>query len=635
MPQNQGPFSDYITAPFEPTTPKPTGLESGGGTAAYLASKFLDGLKQHRMQKFALQQQEDDRSRQQFERAIDFVSKRDDLLPEVRNRLMTKLTMPFLQQIAGAKETGKETGNPLTDLVKQVATGMAGGPLPKKRAALDPSVIAESFSEIADPNNTIQAVQSQGEQAIGKILGSLHQTGPLTQEQIETNPDVQKVLSFVRQRTGASDWLPGNMTGSMKYAPVNALDAQNREYQSKQLKFKSAAYEDEPVGTTATPPSTGSTTSSAPGSVGTPGPVDGAPLPDTAPSGNILQTIQRDNMRNKLAGLVEPHQIESTMKQFVRPDGTLFNGYAVQSSKYGIGVIDSKTGQLVKEFRNATANDLNRLPDDIVAKKQQEFEGLLSKSVSPKTYSIFAPMIRANLLSGDEKGAADIVNRAASYEQQDERNQAMRSQAAASLAQSGQMAKAGLMTRIGTQFDNSVPNKNMITADQYQSLASTAIERAKTDPSNVGLADLELLRTWAKMTDIMTGVREGEYRDLQSMIGKFREYGVTWDNLMNSQGARLDDSARKSVMSSINSMRGKVHEQWLSSLSKAREQAQSVGIDPNMVDRPDRFGPPPSARKSGTDAPPSSEGKPVGRVVKPPAPWASGNQNRPKVALPQ
>ena len=163
-------------------------------------------------------------------------------------------------------------------------------------------------------------------------------------------------------------------------------------------------------------------------------------------------------------------------------------------------------------------------------KQQQEFEGLLSKSVSPKTYSIFAPMIRANLLSGDEKGAADIVNRAASYEQQDERNQAMRSQAAASLAQSGQMAKAGLMTRIGTQFDNSVPNKNMITADQYQSLASTAIERAKADPANVGLADLELLRTWAKMTDIMTGVREGEYRDLQSMIGKFREYR-DWETL--------------------------------------------------------------------------------------------------------
>jgi hypothetical protein len=590
MQQNSGPFGGYLTETFKPTTPNPTGLEGTGSGVAYLASRFLDGLKQNRMQKFAIQQMEEEKQRRQFEQAIDYVSKRDDLLPDVKNKLMNELTLPFIQQVAGVKESGKDTGNALTDVFKQAATGLIGGQLPKGKANLDPSVIANAFSAIADPNNTINAVTSQAEQAIGQLLSSARQSGPITQESLMKNPEIQSIVGFVRRKTGMGDWMPANMAMEMQASPANSLAAKQRAFDEQNIDFKTSVL-GEMSGNSTSQSSSPAPVTSAPPIAGTSQPMDGsAPATTTAPvPSNLLTIAANENRKYELAGYKSPHMLDKTPDQYVGGDGKLFQGVYLQSPKYGSGIVDANTGQFVQGARKATANDLNRIPDDQIQNKYTQYVGDLEKAVGKEFANIFAPSIMANLRSGDDKGAADVIGRALSAKQQQENTSAIRAQAAAQMAQSGDNTRANIMSRLSNQFDNSIINKNMITADQYYKIAMDGAARAQSDPNSAALHDLELLRTWAKLTDIMTGVREGEYRDIASIIGRLRTAKVDISNLLDSTGNRLDPAGRKTVLDSIASIHGTVRSQWQSQANKARAQAAASGINPDLIAPLDQF----------------------------------------------
>jgi hypothetical protein len=621
MAQNSGPFGGYLTEAFKPTTPNPTGFEGTGSGVAYLASRFLDGLKQSRMQKFAMQQMEEEKQRRQFEQALEYVSKRDDLLPDVKNKLMNELTLPFIQQVAGVKESGKDTGSALTDVFKQAATGLIGGQLPKGKAPLDPSIIANAFSSIADPNNTINAVTSQAEQAIGQLLSSARQSGPVTQESLMKNPEIQSIVGFVRRKTGNADWLPANMAMEMQASPVSGLAAKQRAFDEKNIDFKTSVLEEmsgtSPAQSPVSAPATSTPPVSAPMQPGT----ATTPIAATAPvPTNLLTVASNENRKYELAGYKSPHMVDKTPDQYVGQDGKLFQGVYMQSPKYGSGIVDANTGQFVQGARKATANDLNRIPEDQIQSKYAQYVGDLEKAVGREFSNVFAPSIMANLRSGDDKGAADVIGRAVAAKQQSDSNAATRSLAAAQMAQAGDNTRASIMARLGNQFDSSIINKNMITSEQYYRNAIAGARRAQSDPNSASLHDIELLRTWAKMTDPLTGVREGEYRDLQSIIGKLRSAGVEVENLWDAKGNRLDEKGRKVVLDSIKAIHETDIQMWKSQAEKARAQAASAGINPDLIAPLNQFG---GVTQGNTNS-----------ANKPKKPWSNGSGSRNSVDLP-
>jgi len=152
MPNDLGPFSEYLTAPLNPTRIKPTGFENPGMGIAYVANQFLDGIKQTRMQKFATQEMQRSRDLQAYNVALEGLQK-SNLRDDVKNQFQARLLQGIAGTIAGDKDaSSKVTGNPMTDVIKHMATNLIGGQLPKKTQPLDMNVLADMSVAMADPN---------------------------------------------------------------------------------------------------------------------------------------------------------------------------------------------------------------------------------------------------------------------------------------------------------------------------------------------------------------------------------------------------------------------------------------------------------------------------------------------------
>jgi len=205
MAQGQGPFSSYLTETFKPQATQPTGFETTPVAIAAIGSKFLDGLRQARLQKAAMAEQENEKIQRAHEQAIEFAQKQQGVDPSVIQRNVNRLTQSYLAHIAGQKESSKDTGHPMTDMVKNIATNLIGGQLPKKGAPLDPGLIGQVFSELNDPANRTDNMLAR----LNSDFATALKTGNVADIRTATaHPEYSKIVAEGRRLTGKQDWQP-------------------------------------------------------------------------------------------------------------------------------------------------------------------------------------------------------------------------------------------------------------------------------------------------------------------------------------------------------------------------------------------------------------------------------------------
>mgnify|MGYP003344541794 FL=1 len=226
---SQGPFSQYLI-PQEAPAPQPTGWEGPAGMAAHAASKFLEGIRNSRIQKFAMDQANDAKIHKAYQDAIGAVASNPNLTKTTQSAMLNDLQHAMIMQAAGVKETGKHTGNPMTDHLKSIFSSMTGGNLPKAGAPLDEALLGRVFSGMQDTSNHIGPTLDRYSDEISKEIARMTNGGlaPLTRQDLTDNPNIGNLLDRARTETGIKDWMPGNLASKLTYLPKDQAEAQHQ-----------------------------------------------------------------------------------------------------------------------------------------------------------------------------------------------------------------------------------------------------------------------------------------------------------------------------------------------------------------------------------------------------------------------
>lgn len=205
-----GPFGQYITQPLNPTPEaQPTGYEGAGGALAHIATNFLNGMKQARAQKFALQAMQEQKEENAYNTALQHVEASG--LPQADKEMWkAKLAQPLLQRIAADKEvTSESTGHPATDFFKNLAVNLTGGQLPKKKGPLDLSVPLDAIAYASAPENSAQYKAQQLDQQAAGVVTRLEQKAKaenrvLTENDLLGDPEYAGIASQYPKYAGPS-----------------------------------------------------------------------------------------------------------------------------------------------------------------------------------------------------------------------------------------------------------------------------------------------------------------------------------------------------------------------------------------------------------------------------------------------
>lgn len=134
--------------------------------------------------------------------------------------------------------------------------------------------------------------------------------------------------------------------------------------------------------------------------------------------------------------------------------------------------------------------------------------------------------------------------------------------------------------RVNTLADNARQDQNIKTfdsvRDSFQRIATAA------ESKDHGVGDLTLLRSFAKLTDPTTGVREEEYRTMQQALGSLQRLGVNVTTGMVS-GAQLTPAGRKAFLNMSNDLYNAHKTNYDQAVNFYKDQAINSGVDPKLV----------------------------------------------------
>lgn len=133
--------------------------------------------------------------------------------------------------------------------------------------------------------------------------------------------------------------------------------------------------------------------------------------------------------------------------------------------------------------------------------------------------------------------------------------------------------------RIGAISDDARQDKDIKiftdVRDSYQRIQSAA-------KRGDGVGDLTLMRSFAKLTDPTTGVREEEYRTMQVAIGELRRLGVKITEGMVT-GKQLTQAGRKAFLDQARDLYEGHERNYTKASEHYRERARRAGVDPEAV----------------------------------------------------
>jgi len=593
MPQNNGPFSAYLTEPArQSSVPNPSGFEGQAASIAHIGSKFLEGLRQGRLQKAAMAEMENAKTERAIEQAIQHVSSMEGVDPAVKQHYQNQLVQQYLGHIGGQKETSKDTGHPMTDMLKNVAISMSGGQLPTKvKPGLDLNLVGEAMTAFNDPSNRVDQKLSRLNADIQTALKSGNVNDIRT---AYGNPAISQYLNEGRRLTGKADWMP-DVFQSLAQDPAKA-----RQEQIQLSALNSPLYNEVLGGQSGSPSPAQTPVSSTPPSMGQPAPsAQPSAAPQQAPASGFLEAVsaarnakaKRDYV-SKTAGVGLPPADDlipdlTKPESYVDEQNNRFNGIfnPVEFKGFKPGVYNASTGAYTPNATKASLYNPERAAANkpLTPEQQQEMLAKLSRDVdiaiTDKGLATGAKAaISAQLASGDTKGAADLIARYQQINQSMLNSQAAQRASAALAAASQSMARTSMGFQVAQQFNTSEPVKKMRVIDAYTNDVNSAYQQLKAggDP---GIYDLEIMRAWAKITDPLTGVREGEYRDIAGIQGPWRDFQTKVQRIMDSNGGKLDDASRESIVNAINRIHKNQYEtQFKPVLDQYQRSASAAGL---------------------------------------------------------
>ena len=671
MPQGQGPFSQYLTETFQPKTPQPTGFETTPVAIAAIGSKFLDGLRQSRLQKAAMAERENEKIQRAHEQAIEFAQKQQGVDPSVIQRNVNRLTQSYLAHIAGQKESSKDTGHPMTDMVKNIAMNLIGGQLPKKGAPLDPGLIGQVFTELNDPANRTDNLLAR----LNSDFATALKTGNVADIRTATaHPEYSKIVAEGRRLTGRQDWQP-DIFQSLAADPFTA---QREKLQAAALNNPRVLAM---VGGTAPPPAQATPAAQAapgqaapvPGFIGlsqdesgavvTPGQTQPIPTSGVAPKQQTLFSYIADKTReqaerayaSKLTGLPMPP--DEPMPKIGDPVDVMDSTKQIRKSRYlpsdigpfKAGEYDATTGEYLTGTRKVSPLNPESVKKVLTPEEQSKLKTDLFTQIDavipdPKLAKMAKASVESQVTSGDAKGAGDELRNFVQIYQSQENSRASRQMAQAIASQGAGLRRDMAGFQVAQQFGTQEPVKKMRVIDEYTNNVNSAYSALKSggDP---GIYDLEIMRAWAKITDPLTGVREGEYRDIAGIQGNIRDFNVKINNLLKTEGARLDDKSREAIVSAINRIHKNqyetqfkpLYESFRSDMDKAKLGANGIVSDPYAA----RIAPKDKKKESNNPAPakvsaldPRAPRRRAGKSEEPPVtPGKSATVNKPKITV--
>lgn len=224
------PFQEFLTAPAQPQTPNPTGMESPGIAAALIGKNFLDGLRQSRLQRAAQVEHENEKTQRSAETALHYLDTLKDVDPEVIGPYKNRIMQQYLQMIGSQKETSKDTGHPMTDMLKNMAINISGGPMPKQKGSIiDPVLINEAMMAAVDPNNSKYNRMAKAEADIANLA---KETGYEDQRTIMADSRFIPLISTIRRLANNPDLIPN----SIQSRPVDPFAATIEKFRMAGLK---------------------------------------------------------------------------------------------------------------------------------------------------------------------------------------------------------------------------------------------------------------------------------------------------------------------------------------------------------------------------------------------------------------
>lgn len=534
-------------------------------------------------------ERENEKIQRGYEQALAFLDKQEGVDPAIKQQHLNQISQAYLGHIAGQKESSKDTGHPMTDMVKNIATNLIGGQLPKKGAPLDQGLIGQAFVAMSDPANRTDNLLAR----LNSDFATALKTGNVADIRTATaHPEYSKIVAEGRRLTGKQDWQP-DIFQSLAADPFTA----QRE------KLQAAALNNPRVqarfGMTTPPPTqaqasqtavTTGPTAPVPGFVGliqdqsgavaTPGQTQSIPTGGSPQKQQTLFSYIADKTReqaemayySKLTGLPMPP--DEPLPKVGDPENVVDSSGKRRIARYlptdlgpfKAGYYDHETGEYLTGVQKASPVNPESAPKILspeqITKSSVELKTHVRKALkNPALIQAAEAAIDSNLASNDLKGAGDILTRYMQMQQTQDSTEAARAIAAgqhaiaaSNHAGTQSMKQMQMASDLSKNFLASEEAKGMHAADRVATNTNLAYQaiRKGGDP---GIYQLEMLRNWAKATDIMTGVKEGEYQSLEEAIGRLRQAGVMIDNFMDFTGKRIDPKMEKAVVDSINRIR--------------------------------------------------------------------------------
>lgn len=631
-----GPFSEYLTKPAAAAmvpmpVPQVTGLESTGAAIGNIAMNFINGLRQGRMQKYAMQEAEREKQFNAYQHAIKTVAA-SDLPDQQKQMLHAKLSLPLIQSIAGDKNaTSKQTGNPLTDVVKNVATGIIGGNVPKKGQPLSMEPVVEALQMASDPSFSRTRLASGYEAKIRARGSQIQKENPYADANTFMNdPEIQATIKQAEEQIGPYDspYLK-SIRGELK-TPSYMERAQLKVLQEAGV--LPGAQQGAPEASPAV------SIAPSPGTTPTAGTTAAPPAERIGPVQLNPEALNRARAASTVPGFQGTYRLSPNTSEYeyngkrvvVKPFQGMLDGKSVS------GMLDESTntlyptGALTKQLRPGqyATEEVERAYNSIAPQIKEVLKG-----VDPRVQSAMLMEAEAYKNSGDMEGikrlpskASDRVIKLVDAEREaierekqasagnarmiaslDAREKAANDRALTSAANAYLISprKKALdeMSMQYSSFIGETPNLDiqgyLANPKGYRKKDGTPITQA-----DLTLMDKSLARLIAKMTDDRSAVKQEEERGYNDLVGILQKAGINIQSVIGGGSNLGNDETRRALFGVISSIRRSLDEKAKQTKEERKASISHLGIDPETVNRSfgDYIGKPQSPGGSGIGA---------------------------------
>lgn len=599
MAQQEGPFSEYlqqlkITPQVQ--APQPTGLEGTGSAIGNIAMNFISGLRQGRQQKYMQQQMEEQRKFDAYQQAMQRVA--SSKLPDAEKRsLYAELETPLIRRIAGDPEaTSKKTGNPLTDVIKNIASSVAG-PVPKKGMELTMDPVLKALQAVSDPERQVPYLASQldrqAEMVIRQGINAATRSGkPVTYETLFSGDAGRMLAGLENEARRLGVTLPSIARAASEYRPT----AQSEWIKMQELEGQKAYFDQaDPAPTPAQAPTRETRTTPAPAPAGATAAVPAVPIaaapavttPAPAAAPPSVVPISESEMRGDEALAVRAGQasreFRGNIEQFKdESTGKVFSGFQYRGRR-GTGIFEPGVGLHKSGVRKLTDSEVNRPSPQIVEDTYKASVKALGASVDPKIAASYTGILETLRVQGDVKGMDNVVSQALNADRMNKEyasRMAMASEAAESRRDA--RAQSGLQWVVSS-VDKAQTVKDWNTAQTYSDGALGSVRRASSS-KDYAIADLLLLRAVAKLTDLQTGIRDKEYDTFADVKGALSQLQTKYKNLLANKADRLDEKSRAEFINVLNDLKAQAAGRYNETISRFKNIGKKQGAPDDLLD---------------------------------------------------